>query len=79
MRLFLIAGVSMTLAALAAAQSTDAWLTYHGDYTGQRHSRLAQISPDNVGRLERVWRFQASSFIRASMGAIEGRFSTSKA
>lgn len=59
MRLFLI----LSLATLAAAQSADSppvdnWLTYHGDYTGQRHSRLAQITPDNVGHLQRVWRFQ---------------------
>ena len=29
----------------------DSWLTYHGDYTGQRHSKLTQITPENVGRL----------------------------
>src|SRR5690349_2817478 len=23
----------------------DSWPTYHGDYTGQRHSRLTQITP----------------------------------
>ena len=56
MRLLPIAGLSFVLVALA--QSTDAWLTYHGDYTGQRHSRLAQITPDNVGQLKRVWRFE---------------------
>ena len=26
----------------------DSWPTYHGDYSGQRHSRLTQITPDNV-------------------------------
>ena len=45
---------------------TDAWLTYHGDYTGQRHSKLTQITPENVGRLKQVWRFQASQTIKAS-------------
>ena len=30
---------------------TDAWLTYHGDYSGQRHSKLTQITPENVSRL----------------------------
>jgi alcohol dehydrogenase (cytochrome c) len=65
MRLLMIAGMNM---ALAAAQTTDAWLTYHGDYNGQRHSRLAQITPENVGRLERVWLFQTgeSQAIKAS-------------
>ena len=36
----------------------DSWLTYHGDYSGQRHSGLTEITPENVGRLKQVWRFQ---------------------
>jgi alcohol dehydrogenase (cytochrome c) len=36
----------------------DAWLTYHGAYNGQRHSLLTAITPDNVGSLRQVWRFQ---------------------
>ncbi len=36
----------------------DSWPTYHGDYTGRRHSRLTQITPSNVSRLAEVWRFQ---------------------
>src|SRR3954468_7290454 len=36
----------------------DAWLTYHGEYNGQRHSRLTQITPENVTQLTRAWRFQ---------------------
>jgi len=44
----------------------DAWLTYHGDYTGRRHSSLTQITPGNVGRLKEVWRFQASQALKAS-------------
>src|SRR5215510_7171999 len=57
------------LAALALAQSVtpaallkppaDAWLTYHGDYSGKRHSTLSQITPANVTQLKEVWRFQA--------------------
>src|SRR5687767_12046095 len=35
------------------------WLTYSGDYTGQRHSPLTQITPENVDRLVPVWTFQA--------------------
>jgi alcohol dehydrogenase (cytochrome c) len=56
------------LAALTVAQGvdpalllkppTDSWLTYHGDYSGQRHSRLSQITPENVNQLKEVWRFQ---------------------
>ena len=26
----------------------DSWPTYHGDYSGQRHSTLTQITPENV-------------------------------
>ena len=44
----------------------DAWLTYHGDYSGQRHSKLAQITPENVGRLKPVWRFQSGQAFKAS-------------
>ena len=32
--------------------SADSWPNYHGDYSGQRHSRLTQITPQNVGRPE---------------------------
>jgi alcohol dehydrogenase (cytochrome c) len=40
--------------------STDSWPTYHGDYSGQRHSRLAQITPDNVHQLTLAWAFQTN-------------------
>ena len=30
----------------------DTWLTYHGEYNGQRHSKLTQITPENVARLK---------------------------
>jgi alcohol dehydrogenase (cytochrome c) len=36
----------------------DAWLTYHGEYNGRRHSTLNQITPENVSNLDQVWRFQ---------------------
>src|ERR1700730_15401023 len=34
------------------------WPTYHGDYSGQRHSRLTQITPDNVRLPTLAWTFQ---------------------
>src|SRR5438093_4212385 len=34
------------------------WLTYSGDYSGQRHSPLKQITPQNAHRLAAVWAFQ---------------------
>lgn len=48
-------------AELAAAQVTgDDWLTYSGTYSGQRHSRLGQINPDNVALLRPAWLFQVN-------------------
>jgi alcohol dehydrogenase (cytochrome c) len=37
------------------------WLTYSGDYNGQRHSPLTQITPDNVHRLAAQWTFQSET------------------
>ena len=34
------------------------WLTFSGDYTGQRHSPLKQMTPQNVARLALQWMFQ---------------------
>src|SRR3989337_1711586 len=36
----------------------DSWPTYHGDYSGQRHSRLTQITPANVHQLTLAWSLQ---------------------
>jgi alcohol dehydrogenase (cytochrome c) len=47
--------------ALLLEPPADTWPTYHGDYTGQRHSRLAQITPDNVHQLTVAWTFQSGS------------------
>ena len=48
--------------------SPDSWPTYHGDYSGRRHSRLAQITPENVRQLTLAWSFQTgqSQQIKAS-------------
>ena len=56
-------------AALAAEQfdpamllkpPVDSWPTYHGDYTGQRHSKLSTITPANVHQLALAWAFQTN-------------------
>ena len=44
----------------------DTWLSYHGEYNGQRHSKLTQITPENVGQLKQVWRFPTSQVLKAS-------------
>ena len=72
-------GIATLLCAAAlpiGAQSVDpkqmlspppsAWLTYHGDYTGERHSKLSEITPDNVATLKPVWKFQATQQLKAS-------------
>lgn len=38
----------------AMAQQTD-WTSFHGDEMGQKFSRSEQITPENVGDLEKVW------------------------
>src|SRR5579863_2913699 len=38
--------------------TSDSWPLYHGDYSGQRHSHLNQITPANVGELTLAWAFQ---------------------
>src|SRR5438128_1247401 len=34
------------------------WLTFSGDYSGQRHSPLKQLTPQNVAGLVPQWTFQ---------------------
>src|SRR5262249_61149479 len=34
------------------------WLSYSGDYTGQRFSPLTQITPGNASQLAAQWTFQ---------------------
>jgi alcohol dehydrogenase (cytochrome c) len=46
---------------LRADQEPQNWLTYSGTVTGQRHSRLTQITPSNVKDLEMGWIWQAQS------------------
>src|SRR5438477_9049642 len=36
------------------------WLTYSGDYTGQRFSPLTQITPANATQLAPQWTFQTN-------------------
>lgn len=36
----------------------ESWLNYSGDYGGQRHSPLTQVTPANVGQLSVQWAFQ---------------------
>src|SRR5881296_2449522 len=68
MRLLIAMAMAVALGAIVIAQGVDpamllkppadSWPTYHGDYSGQRHSRLAQITPSNVDQLSQVWKFE---------------------
>jgi alcohol dehydrogenase (cytochrome c) len=40
---------------------TDAWTTYHGDYTGRHYSPLKQITPANVKGLTQAWAYRANT------------------
>jgi alcohol dehydrogenase (cytochrome c) len=40
---------------LAASQHEDEWLTYSGDYDGQRFSPISQVTPANIRQLHLVW------------------------
>jgi alcohol dehydrogenase (cytochrome c) len=49
----------VTSADLAAGLKTPSrWLTFSGDYTGQRHSPLTQLTPANAAGLVPQWVFQ---------------------
>ena len=54
--------------------STDSWPTYHGDYTGRRHSTLTQIGPENVQNLGLAWAFQTDqpAAIKSSPLLVDG-------
>src|SRR5262245_31171737 len=64
------AAIVLACGAAAIAQSVDpsallkpardSWPTYHGDYTGKRHSTLTQITPANVHQLTLAWAFQTN-------------------
>src|SRR5689334_4322675 len=62
---FVALGVTLALAQeisnadlLAGLSNASRWLTYSGDYSGQRHSPLKQITPANAGQLTALWTFQ---------------------
>ena len=50
------------------------WPSYHGDYSGRRHSTLNQITPQNVASLGLAWAFQTgqTSSIKSSPLLVNG-------
>ncbi|MEO8594130.1 MAG: acido-empty-quinoprotein group A [Candidatus Solibacter sp.] len=63
-----------TTQAILAKPPKDSWPSYHGDYTGQRHSALTQITPQNVKNLTLAWAYQsgANAQIKASPLLVDG-------
>lgn len=51
--------VDVAPSALADQPVGENWLSYNGDYTGRRYSRLDQINVGNVGQLQAQWAFHA--------------------
>jgi alcohol dehydrogenase (cytochrome c) len=53
---------------------SDSWPGYHGDYSGKRHSSLAQITPANVDHLGLAWAFQthAEAELKSSPLVVNG-------
>src|SRR5215210_2175434 len=75
MPVLVIAGVVLAIAQQAAPEVTyqdllnglkdpTRWLTYSGDYSGQRHSPLKQITPENARHLAAQWTFQTETTAR---------------
>ena len=70
---FLISTLLLAAAATARAQGVDhsmllhpppdSWPLYHGTYDGQRHSKLEQITPQNVHTLSLAWAFQTNQAV----------------
>ncbi len=68
MRIKLLMSIFLLAGATAGAQGVDrsmllkppadSWPSYHGTYDGQRHSKLEQITPQNVRALSMAWAFQ---------------------
>ena len=55
------APAQVTFERLKATSEPHNWLTYSGDYTGQRYSHLNQITRDNVWQLGMEWAFQTGA------------------
>jgi alcohol dehydrogenase (cytochrome c) len=85
MRIKFLAGMLLLVTGVAArAQGVDhsmllnpsagSWPSYHGTYDGRRHSKLDQITPENVGSLTLAWAFQTSqrADIKASPLVVDG-------
>ena len=44
-------------------ESPSRWLTYSGNYSGERHGPVTQIALGNVNSLAAQWTFQAGNML----------------
>ena len=56
-----ISKVNVQATELVAKPTGANWLSYNGDYTGRRYSRLTQINVGNVAQLRAEWVFHAKN------------------
>ncbi len=54
----------------------DSWPGYHGDYSGKRHSELAQITPRNVHELSLAWAYPQNGLFIVSASISYGIYFT---
>jgi alcohol dehydrogenase (cytochrome c) len=61
-------------AAMLLKPPADSWPSYHGDYSGRRHSALTQITPQNVNSLTLAWAYQTgrAATIKSSPILVDG-------
>src|ERR1700753_4061718 len=78
MTIFLLAGATAWAQgvdhSMLLKPPADSWPSYHGTYDGQRHSKLEQITPQNVRSLSMAWAFQTNqkADIKASPLLVDG-------
>ena len=63
-----------TTQAILEKPPANTWPGYHGDYSGQRHSQLKQITPENVDKLGLAWIFPTGqgATIKSSPLVVDG-------
>ena len=61
-------------AAMLKHPPKDSWPSFHGDYTGQRHSALTEITPQNVSNMTLAWTYQTQQMqgIKATPILVDG-------
>jgi alcohol dehydrogenase (cytochrome c) len=68
------ARIDVQTAQLEASPVGENWVSYNGDYTGRRYSRLREITTENVGQLRAQWVFHSpnSSHLEVTPVVVDG-------